>query len=238
MAIDKDQVRYLRGLAHTLNPIVMVGKQGVSQTLVDELQQNLARHELVKIRVQAEDRADRENLISELVKSSGAEMVQRVGHTATLYKRNVQKPKIHLPGDRTVSERPRTARGDAPPRRSDLSRTDQPSFARRASADRDGGGERASRPRSAPARGSRDSGTAARKTYVRREGGASAGGAERGERKPYVRRESGTFAPAAERGTGNPYARRDARDAGADAGAPSAERKPYARRESSSSGGA
>ena len=79
MAIDKEQIRFLRGLAHTLNPIVMVGKQGVSQTLVDELQQNLARHELVKIRVQADDRDDRDNLITELVKSSGAEVVQRVG---------------------------------------------------------------------------------------------------------------------------------------------------------------
>lgn len=249
MPLDKEQVRYLRGLAHTLNPIVMVGNKGVSQTLVDELKLALDRHELVKIKVQAEQREDRDMLIDGLLTSAAAELVQRVGHTATLFRRNATKPKIHLPGDRVRA--PSVPRGDAPPRRSDLSRssgadrTPRPyTGEERAPRPRRSGVER---PRSIPGRGLREgSGGESRAPYARRESAPREGGDARspyarresapregGEsRTPYARRESGSQASGARR-PANPYARRDELAAES-----SGERRPYARRETGAFSGA
>ena len=226
MPLDKEQVRYLRGLAHTLNPIVMVGNKGVSQTLVDELKLALDRHELVKIKVQAEQREDRDMLIDGLLTSASAELVQRVGHTATLFRRNAKKPKIHLPGDRVRA--PSVPRGDAPPRRSDLSRSSGADSAprprigeERAPRPRRSGVER---PRSIPGRGLREgTGGESRAPYARREAAPREGGESRA---PYARREA---APRAGGESRAPYARRESapREGGES-------RAPYARRESGS----
>ena len=56
MALDPIQIRFLRGLAHDLNPIVMIGQKGMSDGVRVELDDALSRHELVKIRVVAEER--------------------------------------------------------------------------------------------------------------------------------------------------------------------------------------
>lgn len=103
MALATDHVRYLRGLAHALSPIVLIGNKGISDNLLDELKQALDRHELVKLRVLAETREERDQLVLAVLKHAGAELVQRVGHTATLYRQHPTKPKIALPGTRPKS---------------------------------------------------------------------------------------------------------------------------------------
>lgn len=121
MALATDHVRYLRGLAHSLSPIVLIGNKGISDNLLDELKQALDRHELVKLRVLAETREERDQLVVAVQKHTGAELVQRVGHTATLYRQHPTRPKIALPGSRPKglgtgagsSERSATPRRDA-----------------------------------------------------------------------------------------------------------------------------
>jgi RNA-binding protein len=95
--ITAAQKRYLRGLAHPLKPVILVGGKGVSDALVAELDLTLERHELLKIKVAAEDRDTRDAWIADLVQRSGAALIQRVGHTATLYRARSEKPEIVLP---------------------------------------------------------------------------------------------------------------------------------------------
>jgi RNA-binding protein len=97
MPLSDSQRRHLRGLAHHLKPVVMVGQDGLKDSLLAELDGALTAHELVKVKVAAADREARAGMVAELVAASGAELVQSIGHTATLFRRNLKKPKIALP---------------------------------------------------------------------------------------------------------------------------------------------
>jgi putative YhbY family RNA-binding protein len=100
MALDAIQIRFLRGLAHDLNPVVMIGQKGMSDGVRIELDEALSRHELVKIRVIAEEREERDEIIKALLRDTKSELIQKVGHTATFFRR-AKKPGIQLPGDKS-----------------------------------------------------------------------------------------------------------------------------------------
>ena len=96
MSLNESQRKILRGLAHDLKPVVMVAGGGASEGVLRELDQALSHHELLKVRVRVGDRELRDELISRLCASTGAELVQRIGNVATLFRRNPEKPKIVL----------------------------------------------------------------------------------------------------------------------------------------------
>jgi RNA-binding protein len=96
-AITAAQKRYLRGLAHPLKPLIQVGGKGITDALLAELELTLERHELIKVKVAAEDRETRDAWIAALAERSGAALVQRIGHTVTLYRAAQEKPQIVLP---------------------------------------------------------------------------------------------------------------------------------------------
>lgn len=58
----------------------------------------LDHHELIKVRVNAGDRETREAMIAEICTESEAALIQRVGHIATLFRRNKEAPRVELPG--------------------------------------------------------------------------------------------------------------------------------------------
>ena len=97
IALSNAQKRYLRGLAHELKPVVMVGAKGVGPSLLAELDQALELHELVKVKVAAEDREQRDEWIAALVEGSEAALVARIGHVAVLYRRRRENPLVILP---------------------------------------------------------------------------------------------------------------------------------------------
>lgn len=97
MALTSSQTRYLRGLAHPLKPVLMLGGKGVTAGVLAELEQALDDHELIKVRLSGADRAARGAEIDKLVESSHAEAVQSIGRIAVLFRRNDQKPGIALP---------------------------------------------------------------------------------------------------------------------------------------------
>jgi RNA-binding protein len=96
-ALSNPQKRYLRGLAHALKPVLLVGAKGVTPTVLAELGDVLEQHELVKVKVAAEDRDARDALIDALVAESDASLVSRIGHVAILYRRRLDKPLVILP---------------------------------------------------------------------------------------------------------------------------------------------
>ena len=95
--LTKSQIRHLRGLAHTLRPVVMIGQHGLRESILEELDTALDFHELVKIKISVGDREERDAMIAILVSRGNAQLVQRIGNMAVLFRRNPKKPKIELP---------------------------------------------------------------------------------------------------------------------------------------------
>jgi RNA-binding protein len=78
--------RSLRARAHKLKPVVIVGASGVSRSVIAAIEQALDDHELIKVRVNADDRAARRALIDELCVTCRADLVQTIGHVAVLFR--------------------------------------------------------------------------------------------------------------------------------------------------------
>jgi len=94
------QKKYLRGLAHGLKPVVLVGQSGVTEQVLRELDEALSRQELVKIRfLSVKDRQEKSLCIRRIEEASGGEAAGVIGHTAILYRRHgdPEKRKIRLP---------------------------------------------------------------------------------------------------------------------------------------------
>ena len=96
MPLTEKQKRHLRGLAHHLKPVVMIGDAGLSDGVLRELDLSIEHHELIKVRVNAADREDRDAIIQRMCAGVNAELVQRIGHVAVLY-RPAKTPHINLP---------------------------------------------------------------------------------------------------------------------------------------------
>ena len=97
MELNEKQKKHLRGLAHKLEPKARSGNPGLTQNLIKEVDAQLLAHELIKVKVAAEDREERDRLIERLCAATKATLVQRIGNIAVLYKKNTKKPKIELP---------------------------------------------------------------------------------------------------------------------------------------------
>lgn len=97
MNLTETQKKFLRGLGHQLNPVIMIGSAGLSDAVLKEFCLSIAHHELIKVRVRASDRETRDSIIDELCKKGSATLVARIGNVALLYRRNEEEPKIPLP---------------------------------------------------------------------------------------------------------------------------------------------
>ena len=91
------QTRFLRGQAHELKALMQIGGKGISDGVIAELNLLLEDHELVKVKVGAADRESRDAMIELLAERTGAALVQRIGHTAVLYRPSQDKRHIVLP---------------------------------------------------------------------------------------------------------------------------------------------
>ncbi|HSL61129.1 MAG TPA: YhbY family RNA-binding protein [Desulfotignum sp.] len=100
MQLTGAQRKYLRGLAHHLNPGAFVGTKGLTQALVAEIEAALDGAELMKIKfVDHKDKALKTGLLDEISRQTGAAVAGMVGHVGVLYRphRNPEKRKITLP---------------------------------------------------------------------------------------------------------------------------------------------
>ncbi len=83
--------KQLRARAHALNPVVITGQAGVSEAVLNEINLALDHHELIKIRVNAEDRQQRREMSELICAETGAELIQSIGHIITIYRENPDK---------------------------------------------------------------------------------------------------------------------------------------------------
>jgi RNA-binding protein len=90
------QKKYLKGLAHHLDPVVSVGKGGVSTELIKSVEQCLKAKELIKVRVLTDDRDVCADSLASISQQVNAQLIQSIGHIGVMYRAN-PKRKIELP---------------------------------------------------------------------------------------------------------------------------------------------
>jgi RNA-binding protein len=91
------QRRYLRGLGHHREPVVQLGKDGLSEGIIGALDVALETHELIKVRLLESVGANRHDVADALAEASGSELVQVLGRTLLLYRARKKDPAIKLP---------------------------------------------------------------------------------------------------------------------------------------------
>ena len=89
MNLSTKQKQHLKGLAHPLKPVVLLGSNGLTEGVLAEIEQALEHHELIKVKIATEDRET-------IVRETGACNVQVIGKTLVLY-RPTKERKISLP---------------------------------------------------------------------------------------------------------------------------------------------
>jgi RNA-binding protein len=96
MALTKKQTQYLKGLAHPLKPVVLLGSNGLTEAVVAEIDYALAHHELIKVKIPTEDREEKLLIVDAICRETAADRVQVIGKTLVLY-RPAEEPTIVLP---------------------------------------------------------------------------------------------------------------------------------------------
>ncbi len=92
--LSNTQKKQLKGMAHSLKPVVMVGQHGMKESIDDEIAIAIKYHQLIKIKVGLGDRDARDELIAKIAETHNAILVQRIGNIAVLYRFNPQKGKL------------------------------------------------------------------------------------------------------------------------------------------------
>jgi len=85
------QARFLRGLGHKLQPIVMIGKQEVSDEVITAVDEALTAHELIKVKLQDGCLTDRREVAEQLAQAAGAAVAQVLGKTILLFRASDEK---------------------------------------------------------------------------------------------------------------------------------------------------
>jgi RNA-binding protein len=98
LAMTGKDRRYLRGLAHQMSPIVIVGQRGLTDAVVRQVDTALNDHELIKVRLGAECPLDRDDAAAALGERTGCELAGSIGRVLILYRAHPERPRIVLPG--------------------------------------------------------------------------------------------------------------------------------------------
>ena len=107
------QRRALRAQAHHLRPLLQLGKSGMSEGFFSALRTAIEAHELVKVSLLSEAPVDRKEAAEQLAEQSGAHLIQLLGRSVVLFRRNPRDPKVSLPSKRTHSKESGSARAAA-----------------------------------------------------------------------------------------------------------------------------
>ncbi|WP_042345768.1 ribosome assembly RNA-binding protein YhbY [Bacillus massiliigorillae] len=91
------QKRFLRSKAHHLTPIFQVGKGGVNENMIKQIQEALEARELIKVSILQNCDVDKDTVAQELAAGTKAELVQLIGLTVVLYKESKENKQLELP---------------------------------------------------------------------------------------------------------------------------------------------
>lgn len=95
--ITSKQRRYLKGMAHDLDPIVYIGKNDLTDNVIKEIDSLLELRELIKVKIQESSLLEPKKTANEIADILDAEFVQAIGRKFVLYRRSKENPQIVLP---------------------------------------------------------------------------------------------------------------------------------------------
>ncbi|AKH90167.1 ribosome assembly RNA-binding protein YhbY [Edwardsiella tarda] len=96
MNLTNKQKQHLKSLAHSLKPVVQLGANGLTEGVLAEIEQALAHHELIKVKIAAEERETKTLIADAIVRETGACNVQLIGNVLVIYRPSEER-KISLP---------------------------------------------------------------------------------------------------------------------------------------------
>lgn len=91
------QARHLRSLGHSLKPLLLVGKSGLTDSFINQVRSALDTHELIKVKLGKTTETALDSVIEELTSKVPCQLAQTIGKTVLLYKPSEENPKIILP---------------------------------------------------------------------------------------------------------------------------------------------
>ena len=97
-SLSGKQKRFLRAMGVETDPVVQIGKEGVTPTVVQAAIEAVKKRELIKVRVLQNSIMEPAEAIEMLADRTDSNLVQIIGRNGLLFKRNFDKPKIELPG--------------------------------------------------------------------------------------------------------------------------------------------
>ena len=94
--INSKQRKYLKSLAHSIEPLLQIGKYGLTEGAITQLNELLEAHELVKINFLQNSPVEAKEVADEILAEMGAEFVQQIGSKLTIYRESKENKKIEL----------------------------------------------------------------------------------------------------------------------------------------------
>ena len=94
--LSNTQIKFLKGMAHDLKPVVMIGDKGLTPSVIGEITIALDAHELIKINIRADDREQKKKIIEKILNKTQAAKVQTIGGKLIIFKHSKDK-KIAIP---------------------------------------------------------------------------------------------------------------------------------------------
>jgi RNA-binding protein len=88
MKLSTKQIAHLRGMAHNLNPVVMIGNNGLTENVIKEIELNLNAHELIKVQVAGDDRNVRKAIFEDICNKTNATPVHHIGKQLVFYRQS------------------------------------------------------------------------------------------------------------------------------------------------------
>jgi len=98
--LNSSQKKFLKGLGHSLSPVISIGKEGLGEKIIKATELELSRHELIKVKIGKSSPAAKQETAEYLLHHTKSSLVQIIGNTILLYKKNpnMEKEKqIRLP---------------------------------------------------------------------------------------------------------------------------------------------
>ena len=94
--INSKQRAYLKSLAHDLKPLIQVGKSGITEGLLSQIDASLESHEHIKITFLQNSPVEGKEVVDEIIEATGADFVNLIGKKLTLYRESKENKKIEL----------------------------------------------------------------------------------------------------------------------------------------------
>jgi RNA-binding protein len=88
MQLDNATIKRLKGIGHELKPVVMIGNKGITPTITEEIDRALSDHELIKVKLPAGTKEERDVIGAELAAAAKASLVHSIGRMALLLRKN------------------------------------------------------------------------------------------------------------------------------------------------------